>query len=94
VGDSYQYLNPVDEYLFEAFIFVVEKATGKSVPITTFAARDAEPGDFITISNMTQTTTLRAGRSLWKSNPTAPLLTYVTVNRSELVCAWTVPERC
>jgi len=51
-----QYLTPLDKYYFEAFVFVVEKATNKSVPITAFAAGDSEPRDYATTSDMVQTT--------------------------------------
>ena len=33
-----------------AFVFVIEKATNKSVPIVTFAVGDTGPGDFTTTS--------------------------------------------
>lgn len=33
-----------------AFVFVVEKATNKSIPITTFAVGDTGPADFTTTS--------------------------------------------
>ena len=45
-----QYDNPLDRYNFMAFVFVVEKATNKSVPINTFAVGDSGPGDFTTTS--------------------------------------------
>ena len=51
-----QYLTPLDTYLFEAFVFVVEKATNKSVPIIAFGAGDAEPGDYTTTSDAVETT--------------------------------------
>ena len=47
-------MTPLDNYDFTAFVFVVEKATNKSIPITTFAVGDAEPGDYSTTSETTQ----------------------------------------
>jgi hypothetical protein len=45
-----QYDNPLDRYNFTTFVFVVEKATNTSVPITVFAVGDIGPGDFTTTS--------------------------------------------
>ena len=56
LGAGGQYITPLDRYLFQAFVFIVEKATNKSVPITTFACGDAEPGDYTTTSETIQST--------------------------------------
>ena len=56
MGAGNQYENPLDQYTFTTSVFVVEKATNKSVPITTFAVGDAGPGDFTTTSVEVPTT--------------------------------------
>ena len=46
---------PFDSYIFTASVFVIEKATNKSVPIIAFAAGEA-PDNFIVFSSETSTT--------------------------------------
>ena len=46
-----KYYAPFAQYNFAAFVFVVEKATNKSIPTTTFGVGDSGPGDFSTQSN-------------------------------------------
>jgi len=50
-----RYDTPLDRYSFTAFVFVVERATNKSVPITTFAVGDIGPADLTTTSVATPT---------------------------------------
>ena len=47
-------MTPLDKYDFTVFVFAIEKATNKSIPITTFAVGDAGPGDFTTTSETVQ----------------------------------------
>lgn len=50
IGTGDQYSSPLDQYNFTALVFVIEKDTNKSVPITTFVVGDAGPADFTTTS--------------------------------------------
>ena len=50
-----RYDTPLDCYSFTAFVFVVERATNKSVPITAFAVGDIGPADLTTTSVATPT---------------------------------------
>jgi len=53
-------MTPLDKYDFTVFVFAIEKATNKSVPIATFAVGDAGPGDCITTSKTVPSTNMFA----------------------------------
>ena len=82
---------PFDGYHFTAFVFAIEKATNKSVPIVVFAAGDG-PENFI-LSSVEQQM-----NSTWTYDSMAGPITVVvessvveiTVKRSQLAQAFTV----
>ena len=52
---QYRDVVPFDSYFFTASVFVIEKATNKSVPIAAFAAGDG-PDNFVVLSSNIPTT--------------------------------------
>ena len=82
---------PFDSYSFEAFVFVIEKATNKSVPIVTFAAGEG-PNGFIVSStedSVVSNYTYDSG-----TGPTIvevpSSITLITIERSRLARAFTM----
>ena len=51
---------PFDHYYFTSFLFAVEKATNKSVPIVIFAVGDAGPGAFSDFTTFSETVPSRS----------------------------------
>ena len=82
---------PFDAYLLTAFVFVIERATNKSVPILRFAAGDG-PDDFV-LSSVN-----RRMNSTWtydsETGPTTVVVESnvidITVKRSQLARAFTI----
>ena len=80
-----QYRTPLDRYDLTAFVFVIDPAKNRSVPIVTFEVGDTGMGDFVTKSDTRRsmsnfTIELTADTSMKLLIPSRT--TYVTVRRT------------
>lgn len=82
---------PFDSYSFQAFAFVIEKATNKSVPIITFAAGEGPNGFIVSYTEEAVTSTYTYDSGTGPTTVEVPSrIALITIKRSRLALAFTL----